>query len=198
MKKIAITGGIASGKSTLCEWLRTRYHLPVFDADATVHRLYHHPLIIEAITLLYPACITSEATIDRRALARHISDHPDELDTLEDLFHPLVRRQETLFWQRCVRQGYALVFSDIPLLFETNSAYRYDAVMVADSPVWLRQRRAMQRPQMTQAKWRTIIRCQVDDATRRQGADFLIPTSIGKAHTAHALQSALSTLREVA
>ncbi len=182
MRKIAITGGIAAGKTTVCRVLIAQYHIPIFDADSCVHRLYSHPDVDDAMRIIAPNCVVG-GQVDRQKLAQAINSNLDLLEEIEDFIHPMVRQCERDFERQATRQGCKLVISDIPLLFEKGVQNRYDASIVVHAPLWLRERRAMMRTNMNAQKWRTIIANQCSDAERLKRADFVIETSLGRAHT---------------
>ncbi len=198
MKKIAITGGIAAGKSTVCDLFAQLYHVPIFDADKCVHGLYEHSDVAQAMQLIVPNCLNEAGQIDRHKLSKAININPDLLEEIEDFIHPLVRQSEQRFMQYKHRFGCEMIISDIPLLFEKGMQDNYDAVIIVHSPLWLRQKRAMKRTNMNAQKWRSIIANQMTDAERLKMANletnFVINTNIGRAHMAEQVKQCFRLL----
>lgn len=180
---IGVTGGIASGKSTVARMIAGRAILHL-DADKMVHQLLQHDRsMITEIAAAFPGAITKNNTIDRAALAAHISHHPEALSVLEAIIHPRVRAAEidAIFAAR--RNHVRAVVLDVPLLFETDAHELCDVVIVAHAPLHHRRRRAFARPGMSEEKWNKLLARQLPHHHRHPAADIIIPTTIGKAAT---------------
>lgn len=183
MLRIAVTGGIASGKTTLCSMLAAHYHLPLFDADAVVRRLYDRPYIQEHIATAFPVIAELQGRGLRKALSQYVAAHPEALLTLEAILHPSLRLEEKRFTQLALRQGRRAALYDIPLLCETGSAARYDLRILVTAPLWLRRSRALKRGNMSEATLERILSRQWGDEQKRRCVDVEIPSSLGRAHS---------------
>ncbi|KAF0676314.1 dephospho-CoA kinase [Profundibacterium mesophilum] len=169
---IAITGSIGMGKSTTCALFEAE-GVPVWDADAAVHRLYGPGGAATArIGALCPAAL-GEAGIDRAVLAEWIADDPGALPRIEAIVHPLVAQDRADF---IARTDAPIVVLDIPLLFETGGAAMADHVVVVSTDARTQRARVMARPGMTDAKFETILARQLPDARKRAQADTVIET----------------------
>ncbi len=186
---IGITGGIASGKSTLARMLARRGMLHV-DADKLVHQLLatHKPMI-DAIGRVFPGTVQG-GQVDRQALGAALADDPAKLHRLEQLLHPAVRLAEERAIRQATRQRRRAVLLDVPLLFETGTDHLCDAVIVAYAPLVLRRRRALARG-MKPATFNRLVARQLSDAERMALADEVIPTTLGKAHTRRRVEALL-------
>ncbi len=187
MIKAALTGSIGMGKSTTAQMFRDE-GIPVHDADATVHKLYSGdaaPLIEE----LFPGTVEN-GTVNRTKLASYVLDHPQNMQRLEAIIHPLVHREEKKFLEKAQRDGAELVVLDIPLLFETGGTDRVDTIIVVTAPADIQRQRVLERPGMSEEKFMSILKRQVPDELKRQKADFLIDTSLG-------LDSARQKVRDI-
>jgi dephospho-CoA kinase len=173
---IGLTGSLGMGKSTTARFF-AEAGMPVHDADLTVHRLYtgEAAAVIEAE---FPG-VSNAQGIDRDKLARRVLADPEALRRLEAIIHPLVRREEARFLDEAERAGAPVAVLDIPLLFETGSDRRVDAVVVATAPAEVQRARAMERAGMTQEKFRALLAKQMPDAEKRRRADFVVDTSQG-------------------
>jgi dephospho-CoA kinase len=194
MVVIGLTGSIGMGKSTTSR-LFAEAGVPVHDADLAVHRLYVGEAgpIIEAE---FPGVSTAEG-IDRDKLAKRVLDDPAALRRLEGIVHPLVRREEARFLDEAERAGAAVALLDIPLLFETGSDRRVDAVVVVTAPAEVQRDRVFMRAGMTEEKFRALLAKQLPDAEKRRRADFVVDTSQGfdfARQQVHAILKVASTL----
>ncbi len=181
MQVIGLTGGIGMGKSTAAALFR-RAHLPVFDADATVHRLQARDgAAIPPIAAAFPG-VVREGVIDRAALrARGIGD-PEALARLEAIVHPLVRAAERRFLAAARRAGARAAVLDIPLLLETGGARRCDRIIVVSAPLAVQRARVRRRRQMSEAEIAGVIARQMPDARKRRLADLVVRTGLSRHH----------------
>jgi dephospho-CoA kinase len=170
---LGLTGSIGMGKSTVAAMFR-RFGVPVFDADAEVHRLQGPGgALVAAIEREFPGTATPGG-IDRAVLARYVLGDRAALHRLERLVHPAVRRARRDFLRR--HRARPLVVLDIPLLFEKGHEAGLDAIAVVSAPSWKQRQRVMARPGMTAAKFEQIQRLQLPDALKRRRADHIIDT----------------------
>lgn len=131
MRRIGLTGGIASGKSTVARWLRER-GVAVVDADAVVHRLYRPGQVLnQALQEAFGSCIlTREGYIDRAVLGQWAFSDPALRRRLEEITHPVVWAEMNREIQDLQNQGHGCVVLDIPLLYEAGWQDRVDEVWV--------------------------------------------------------------------
>jgi dephospho-CoA kinase len=182
MKVLGLTGSIAMGKTTAARMLR-RLGVPVHDADAAVHRALGKggPAVPE-IARLWPDAVTDGA-VDRAVLGARVFEDTKALDRLEAIMHPLARRSSEAFLARHRRLRTPLVVLDIPLLFETGSQARCDAVAVVSAPHWLQAQRVLARPGMTTERLAAIRARQMPDREKRRRAQYVVETGLGKRYT---------------
>lgn len=188
MQVIGVTGGMASGKSTVARMIAGRGILHV-DADQLVHRLMREDAeTISAIAKKFPAAVKG-GQVHRAALAEAIGKNPAALATLEQILHPRVRALEEEMIRRARRHRLRAVVLDIPLLFETGAHALCDRVIVAHAAIAMRRRRAFARAGMTEEKWQRLIARQLPDHHRRHAADIVVYTGIGKAATRRKIEA---------
>ena len=175
MIKIALTGSIGMGKSTVARMFE-HAGIPVFDADAVVRRLQAgDEQLIAAIGRRFPAALAG-GTLDRDALAAEVLAHPERLAALEAIVHPAVHSERARFLLD--NQGKPALLFDIPLLFETHGEDAFDKVIVVSAPAEMQRARVLARPGMTESKLQSILDRQMPDAEKRRRADFVIDTGI--------------------
>ncbi len=182
------------GKSTAAALLR-KLGVPVYDADASVHRLLGpHGAAVPLVEAAFPGTSGSQG-IDRRELGRRVFGDAAALRRLEGILHPMVRQEEQQFLKRMARRRVPLVALDIPLLFEAGGKTRCDAVVVVSAPEFLQRARVLGRPGMTPERLASILGKQMPDREKRRLADFVVPTGLGRRVTLHRLAEIVRVLR---
>ncbi|WP_242185369.1 dephospho-CoA kinase [Sphingomonas sp. CARO-RG-8B-R24-01] len=173
MITIGLTGSIGMGKSTVAAMFADA-GVPVFDADATVHRLQATagPLVT-AIEAAFPGS-TGPGGVDRAKLGPMVLGDPVALKRLEAIVHPAVGSERAAFLAQ--NADAPMVVFDIPLLFETDGESRVDAVVVVSAPESVQRARVLARAGMTADKLDAILRRQLPDAEKTARADFVVPT----------------------
>ena len=178
---IGLTGGIGMGKSTAAATFR-RLGLPVFDADATVHRLQAKGgRAVPLIGRLFPDAIVN-GTVDRPRLRSAVMNDPAALARLEAVVHPLVRSEQAKFIGRARRDRRRAVVLDVPLLLETGGEKRCDAVVVVSAPRATQLARVRRRGRMPDEVIAKIIARQMPDAEKRRRADHVVMTGLSRHH----------------
>lgn len=174
MIKVAITGSIGMGKSTVAAMFE-RAGIPLFDSDAEVHRLQGPGgALLGAIEERFPGTVT-DGILDRASLASRVLDDPEALAMLEAIVHPAVAEARERFTAR--HSAAPILLFDIPLLFETGAEKAFDKVVVVSTSPEIQRRRVLGRPGMTAAKLDSILARQMPDADKRARADFVVDTS---------------------
>lgn len=192
---LGLTGSIGMGKSNAAAALR-RLGVPVFDADAAVHRLLGKGGgAVAAVREAFPGTEGPGGAIDRQALGREVFGRPAELRRLEQILHPMVRRAERRFVAAARARREPNVVLDIPLLFETGGDRRCDRVLVVSAPAWLQRQRVARRRGMTDSRLQAILAAQTPDREKRRRADFVVLTGLSRARTLRELKQILRILR---
>ena len=176
MRVIGLTGGIGMGKSTAAAAFR-RAHVPVFDADAEVHRLQaRRGAALPAIAAAFPGSVV-DGVLDRAVLRQAVLSDKAALTVLERILHPLVRQSERRFLAQARRARARLAVLDIPLLFETGFDYGLDKVVVTSVDDATLRQRALARPGMSVEKLDALLARQTPQAEKRRRADYIVDTA---------------------
>lgn len=175
MLTVGLTGSIGMGKSTVTAMFAA-LGAATWNADDAVHRLYAKtgraaPLVAER----FPGVMVDGA-VDRDRLSKHVLDDPAALADLEAIVHPLVAEDRALALTAAAREGIDVAVLDIPLLFEKGLEKFVDATVVVSAPFDVQKERVLDRPGMTERKFRAILAKQTPDAVKRRLADFVIET----------------------
>lgn len=185
--RLGLTGSIGMGKSTTAGFFRA-LGVPVWDADAAVHRLYGPGgAAVGPVGAVCPDAVGPDG-VDRAALKDWIARDATALKTLEQIVHPLVAQDREAFIAQ-VRGP--LVVLDIPLLFEVGADM--DGVLVVTAPPEVQRARVLARPGMEPAHLEQILARQMPDAEKRARADFVIET-LDMDTTRKAVQNLVETL----
>jgi dephospho-CoA kinase len=176
MMILGLTGSIGMGKSTTAK-LFAEAGVPVYDADATVHRVYEGEAV-PAIEAAFPGT-TSDGKVDRAKLSARVVRDPAAIQRLEQIVHPMLRSYHQKFLQDAEQAGAPVVVMDVPLLFETGGEKRVDAVVVVTTAPEVQRERILARGTMTAETLDAILARQTPDAEKRRRADFVVDTSHG-------------------
>ena len=186
---LGLTGSIGMGKSVVAAMFRSE-SVPVFDADAEVHRLQAAGgALVRVIEEHFPGT-TGAQGVDRALLGACVLGNEAKLAVLESIIHPAVAEEQRLFIRK--NQARPLVVLDIPLLFEKGGWRKVGAIAVVSAPRWIQRRRVLARAGMSMKKFRTIDRLQMPDRAKRIRADYIIPTGCSKLVTRCHIHSIVS------
>ena len=170
--KLGLTGSIGMGKSTTAAMFRDE-GVPVWDADATVHKLYAKGgAAVLPIGQEFPDAIV-DGTVDRDQLKQIIANDAGVLPKLEAIVHPLVAAERAEFLDTNKAE---LVVFDIPLLFETGADRWLDSVLVVTCPSEVQAKRVLDRGTMSSEQFQMILSRQMPDTEKRARADHVIET----------------------
>ena len=188
---VGLTGSIGMGKSTVAAMFE-RAGVPVFDADAEVHRMQGpRGSLVPSIEAAFPGSTGPEG-VRREALGQQVFGDALALERLEGIVHPAVaiKRQEFMI----EHAGAPLVVFDIPLLFEKGGHSQVDAVVVVSAQPDVQRARVLSRPGMTPEKFARILALQIPDEEKRERADHVIDTGATLAETEAAVRDLAARL----
>ncbi len=179
------------GKSTVAAMFADD-GVPVFDADAEVHRLQGPGgRLVRQIESAFPGT-TGESGVDRALLGKAVFGNPDALKRLEAIVHPAVADERAAFLES--NRAQPLVVLDIPLLFEAGGWQQVDKIAVVSAPADIQRARVLARPGMTGERFESILSRQMPDSEKRKRADFVIPTGGTLDETRSAVRAVIACL----
>jgi dephospho-CoA kinase len=192
---LGLTGSIGMGKSTAAAVLR-RFHVPLFDADRTVHRLLApNGSAVTAVAAAFPGVKKECGGIDRALLGRAVFANPGALARLEQIIHPMVAAEERRFLALAHARRASIVVLDVPLLFETGGECRCDFVIVVSAPSFVQRQRVLRRPGMNETRLAASLRRQMGDSEKRRRADFVVATGLDRNRSLRQLRAIVRLLR---
>ena len=188
---LGLTGSIGTGKSTTAGMFRAQ-GIPVWDADAEVHSLYApNGAATRQIEQLMPEVIL-EGAVSRKLLREKIVSDPAILDVLQTIIRPLLAESRARF---LATQSASIVLLDVPLLYEIGLDAQCDAVVVVSIAPDIQKKRVLDRGEMNEAQFETILARQMPDAEKRSRAAWVIETT-GLEATRGDVAKILSQIRE--
>ena len=178
MHVIGLTGGIACGKSTVSDRLRT-LGACILDADEMAHELAEPG---QALFLAYEqhfgkAVLMEDGTLDRKAIGEIVFHHPEEREWMDDTARPILLHEMKLRMEQCKKNGEKLIFLDVPLLFEAGWDSFCDEVWVVFVPRNIQEQRLMKRNRLTEEQARARIDSQMSLKEKCGRADIVIDNS---------------------
>jgi dephospho-CoA kinase len=192
--RVGLTGGLASGKSTVAGWLRDA-GLQVIDADRLVAEL-HQPggagaAVVRA--LFGPEMLDGRGAVDHPKVAARVFRDPESRFALESAIHPLVRRR----FEEIAAKAQGIIVLDATLLVEAGYAPGFDLIVTIEAPCELRLERAVQRG-MDEAAARARLLAQGDGEERRKAAHRVIDNSGDLGHLRRQVDELIVELRRLA
>ncbi|MBA2698476.1 MAG: dephospho-CoA kinase [Nocardioidaceae bacterium] len=186
MLRVGLTGGIASGKSTVSALLRERGAV-VIDADVLAREVVAPgtPGLSEVVEAFGPGVMAADGTLDRPALAARVFRDERARRRLEAIIHPRVRARAADLEAAAPED--AVVVHDIPLLVEAGQAASFDVVVVVDAPPERQLARLVAERRLSPEEARSRIEAQVDRDTRSAAATFVVPNNASRADLADAV-----------
>jgi len=191
-RRIGLTGGIATGKSSAARLLEQHHGLPVLDADLYARQALEpgQPATEAVLERFGPGVVSSGGVVDRRALGAIVFNNQDERRWLEQLVHPIVRQR---FDQELVQlDTNPAVVLMIPLLFESGLEALCSETWLVDCDESQQLQRLMARDQLNEAEAQARMDAQWPLARKRSLADVLISNRGDAAALNAQLEDALS------
>ena len=176
MKIIGVTGGIGSGKSTVCRVFAS-LGIPVYSADDMAKELMHSsPELVCGIKNEFGGEIYSSGKLNRQALAAIVFNDPEKLTKLNELVHPAVAQD---FEQWCSAQKSHIVLKEAAILFETGGNHLLDETVLVKAPKHERIKRVCARDGASEQEVENRMKNQWDDDKKEELADHVIQNHNG-------------------
>lgn len=175
MKTVGLTGGIASGKSTVAGILRSR-GVPVIDADAVAREIVApgQPALVRIVERFGPTVLGPDGTLDRAAMRKRITSDPEARRALEAITHPEILRTILERLSALAAEGTPAAVVEAALMVETGSYRNYPLVVVVTCDPALQLQRVMARDGVNEADARAIVATQLPLAEKERAATHLI------------------------
>ncbi len=174
-KIIAITGGIGSGKSTLCSKLKDK-GFKIHSSDEQVAKIYKNPdkKFFTYLRTIGLSKSISKKNIDKNIISKIIFENKQIRKKLELYIFKIVRKKRSNFIKQEKEKKTRLIFIDIPLLFENNLEKQFHKVISIIASKQVRLKRLKKTRKMTETQFKNIIKFQTSDVIRKNKSDYVI------------------------
>ncbi len=173
--RAGITGGIGSGKTTVCRMFET-LGIPVYDADSWAKWLIaNDPLVKKSIIEIFgPGAYLPDGSYNRAFVAGIVFQNPEKLAALNAAVHPAVELHSRAWHAEKAREGVPYTLKEAALMVESGGYHFLDVLIVVTAPEPLRIRRVMARDSVSEETVRARMNNQMPEAEKVRLADFLI------------------------
>ena len=194
---VGLTGGIASGKTTVTTFLKKK-GFAVHDSDLVVKKLYSTPTkdLIKALKRIGLSHSITNKKINKDTIRKEIFSNKHMKKKLEKFIHNEVRKSRNFFIKKHKNKKTKILFFDIPLLFEANLAHTCHYIILLYAPKKTKIERALKRKTINKKIITKIIKNQIDDKTKKKKSDYIINTSKPKKHSFKMILKAISNILE--
>ncbi|GGN91931.1 dephospho-CoA kinase [Saccharibacillus kuerlensis] len=195
--RIGLTGGIATGKSTVSRLLEAE-GVRIVDADVIARNVMNpgQPLLEAVAKRFGPEFLLPEGGLDRRRMAEHIFNRPEEREALNAIVHPAIRaeiRRQVEAWEAASPN--VIVAADIPLLYESGLEELYEKIVVVYVPQEVQRSRLMLRDKLSPEQADSRLNSQLDIEEKKHRADYVIDNSGSMEDTKRQVEELLEKLR---
>ncbi|MGE3973000.1 MAG: dephospho-CoA kinase [Bdellovibrionales bacterium] len=178
MKWIGLTGGIASGKSTVSDIFR-RHGIPIIDADVLARRVVEKGSdgLKDIVTAFGPDMLSQDGSLDRKKMAVRVFQNKKDLEKLENILHPRVRQLFDAEKHALQNQNHRFGIYDVPLLFEKKMEPLFDGIIVVHASPELQKARMKKRDALGDEEITRRLQSQMDLKEKVKKAHWVIRNS---------------------
>ena len=174
MEVIAVTGGIASGKTTVCDCLEKEYGFDVIDADKISREISEREDVLAKLRYVFGEDYVSDGSLNRQKLASLVFNDPAQKSMLESILHPEVAKEYERQKQAHSESGKSIVIYNCPLLFEAGLESEADRILLVYCTLEQQLSRLKQRDKLTEEQAYIRINAQMPLDEKLQYADYVI------------------------
>ncbi|AZS16482.1 dephospho-CoA kinase [Paenibacillus lutimineralis] len=187
---IGLTGGIATGKSTVSHML-VSLGAELIDADVIARGIMEpgHPVLAKVAEHFGEDILNPDGTLNRKQLGAVVFSDPEQRKVLNELTHPAIRNEMAARMKALeAADPHRLVVCDIPLLYESGQEGLYEQIMVVYVPREVQLERLMERDNLTLEQASSRLAAQMDIELKKSKADVLIDNHYGLDETKHQIE----------
>ena len=176
MRWIGLTGGIASGKSSVSELLK-ELGFPVIDADEIAKKVVAkgNPGLRLVTSHFGADMLNSQGELDRRKLGQVVFGQAEKLRELEMLLHPLVKMEVMKLKTELLKKGCTLAFYDVPLLFEKQMEADFDGILLVTASLETQKKRMRERDGLNDLEIHHRLKAQMLMIEKQKRATWILP-----------------------
>ncbi|MFC1834139.1 dephospho-CoA kinase [Thermodesulfobacteriota bacterium] len=193
---VGLTGGIASGKSTVAAKLRDA-GVPVICLDELAHEVVRPgaPALEEIRQVFGDGVMAPDGGLDRQAMAQVVFVNREKRETLESIIHPRVAHEKDRQLKKLESEGHRCAVIDVPLLFEVGWEKHCNCVVLVYAPRGLQEERLMKRDDLSTAEARQRLDSQMSMEEKRERADYIIDNTGSRDETERQVEDLMWKLR---
>ena len=194
---VGLTGGIATGKSTIVEFLQKNGY-KVHDSDLVVNKMYSQPTkqLFATLKKIGLSKSIKKNQINKKIIRDEIFSSKTKKKKLEQFIHKEVRISRNLFIKKHKNKKNKIIFFDIPLLFEAKLIHICDYIILLCAPKKIKIERALKRKNIDKEVVIKILENQIDDKIKKKKSDYIINTTKQKKHSFKMILKAISNILE--
>ena len=194
---VGLTGGIATGKSTIVKFLRKKGY-KVHDSDLIVNKIYAQPnkKLFTTLKNIGLSKSIKNKKIDKSVISDEIFSDKVKKNKLEKFIHKEVRISRNLFIKKHKNKKNKIIFFDIPLLFEAKLTHICHYIILLYAPKKTKIERALKRRNINKEAIMKILKNQINDKSKKKHSDYIINTSKPKKHSFKMILKAINNILE--
>ena len=175
---IGVTGSVGMGKTEAANYF-LRNSIDVFDCDKEIASFYNKKETILEIKKTFPSSVFKDK-VDKTVLAKIVFSDKKKLKFLESLFQKKLRKKQSFWLRKKIREKKKILVFDVPLLFEKDNLRKYDMVIVLSCDIEIQRRRVLKRKGWTRDRLKKTLKEQMPDREKTTLGDIIIKTDRGK------------------
>ncbi|BAT71780.1 dephospho-CoA kinase [Thermosulfidibacter takaii ABI70S6] len=177
--KVGLTGGIATGKSTVAKIIREHLIIPIINSDEIAHEIIKKDKdgYYKILKAFGESILDENGEIDRKKLGQIVFSDAEKRKLLESILHPMITAEIDRRVRELEKEGKKIVVLEIPLLFEKNLTNRVDYTVVVYTPEDLQIKRLMERDELSREEALARLKSQIPIDQKTKMADFVIDNS---------------------
>lgn len=178
MKWIGLTGGIASGKSTVAQLIRSR-GFQVVDADLLAREVVEPGStgLLRVVQEFGPDILKPDGSLNRKLLGERVFERPEQLEKLERILHPLIQNRTAEVRKELVEQGEEVAFYDVPLLYEKKMQPQFNSIVVVSTDLETQKHRMKMRDGLADSEIEKRLKSQIPLSEKEKDANYVIKNS---------------------
>ena len=194
---VGLTGGIATGKSTIVKFLQKNGY-KVHDSDLVVNKIYSQPnkQLFASLKKIGLSKSINNKHINKKVIRDEIFSDKAKKKKLEKFIHKEVRISRNIFIKKHKNKKNKILFFDVPLLFEAKLTHIFDYVILLYAPNKTKIERALKRKNIDKEAITKILKYQIHDKIKKKKSDYIINTSKPKKHSFKMILEAISNILE--
>ena len=175
---LGVTGSVGMGKTEAGKYF-LKNNIDVFDCDKEIANFYNKKDTIFEIKKNFPSTINNNK-VNKNALANIVFNDKNKLRFLEVLLHKKLKKEQSFWLRKKIREKKSLLVFDVPLLFEKDNVKKYDLVVVLSCNKEIQKRRVLKRKGWNEDRYKKILKEQIPDYKKQTLADIIIKSDRGK------------------